>query len=247
MTFFNQFEVQAPINSSYQLLYPWPAFLIDNMGTTKIRAAGRSDLESIMRIYRYYTENTAVTFDDVPDPELFVRRLSAPYPFLVADDGEVAGYAYAARLSPRKAYDWSVEVSIYLDPSKRRNGLGSRLYGVLEDELKRMGAVNAYACITVPVEGDPRSAVGSIPFHLKRGYSEVGRFPSCGYKFGRWYDIVWLAKGLGPHSVPQPDLLPWDAEAFGTRILRCARSDLFEANPPLYDSFLPSAGGPIIL
>lgn len=189
------------------------------MADIEIRAARISDLDRILGIYGYYTENTAITFDDSPDPEAFRKRLSAPYPFIVADDGEVAGYVYAARLSPRKAYDWSAEVSIYLDRSKRRNGLGSKLYCALEEELGKIGVANIYACITAPVEGDPHSAEGSIPFHKKRGYTEVGRFPACGYKFGRWYDIVWFAKCIGLHSVPQRAVIPWDPDRFESRIL----------------------------
>ena len=51
-------------------------------------------------------------------------------------------------------------------------------------------------------------------FHEKMGYRLVGTFHDCGYKFGRWYDMVWMEKMLGEHTddpqpvVPFPDLPP---------------------------------------
>ena len=29
----------------------------------------------------------------------------------------------------------------------------------------------------------------------------VGRFHKCGWKFGRWYDMVWMEKMLGEHGM----------------------------------------------
>ena len=32
------------------------------------------------------------------------------------------------------------------------------------------------------------------------GYRLVGKFCACGYKFGRWYDMIWMEKFLGEHT-----------------------------------------------
>ena len=37
-------------------------------------------------------------------------------------------------------------------------------------------------------------------FHEKMGYKLVGRFHQCGYKFGKWYDMIWMEKMLGEHT-----------------------------------------------
>ena len=34
----------------------------------------------------------------------------------------------------------------------------------------------------------------SVLFHEKLGYTMVGTFHQCGYKFHRWYDMVWMEK-----------------------------------------------------
>ena len=115
------------------------------------------------------------------------------------------GYAYASAFHPRAAYDWSAEVSIYVSEDARGSGIGTRLYAALEVILKQQNIVNVNACIAFP---NP----GSISFHEKLGYRTVGHFTKCGYKLGRWWDMIWMEKMLGDHPdipgrlIPYPDL-----------------------------------------
>ena len=37
----------------------------------------------------------------------------------------------------------------------------------------------------------------------------AGTFRRCGYKFGRWYDMVWMEKILGEHRPDQPPVQPY--------------------------------------
>ena len=46
-------------------------------------------------------------------------------------------------------------------------------------------------------------------FHEKLGYTMVGIFHQCGYKFHRWYDMVWMEKFIGEHRENQPDIIPF--------------------------------------
>ena len=41
----------------------------------------------------------------------------------------------------------------------------------------------------------------------------MGRFQKCGYKFGRWYDMIWMEKLIGEHTADPADLLPFDTES----------------------------------
>ena len=80
-----------------------------------IRPASVSDAEALLQIYRYYVQNTAITFEyDVPSIEEFRSRISHTlerYPYLAAVQGEsILGYAYAGPFKARAAYDWSVEM-----------------------------------------------------------------------------------------------------------------------------------------
>lgn len=178
------------------------------METVRIRDAGPEDAARLSEIYRYYVEKTAVTFEyQAPDPGEFRRRMAQiqkRYPYLVAEaGGTIQGYACAGPFVGRAAYDWSCELSIYLDPAARKQGLGKKLYGVLEKRLKEMGIRNLYACIGTPVQEDEYLTRNSADFHAHMGFSQVGEFHRCGCKFGRWYNMVWMEKWIGEHN-PEP-------------------------------------------
>ena len=164
-----------------------------------IRKAVIEDAKSINAIYDEYVKHTAITFEyETPSTKEMERRIatiSSRYPFLVAEDkGQIIGYAYASALSPRAAYQWSVETSIYVDDKKKRQGIGRKLYAALEEALKAQGIINLYACIAYGE--DEHLNKDSIVFHESLGYVTVGHFHQCGYKFDRWYDVVWMEKKL---------------------------------------------------
>ena len=89
---------------------------------------------------------------------------------------------------------------MYLDRSARRCGLGRQLYRALEDRLKEMGILNMYACIAYPDKEDEYLNSNSADFHTHLGFTRVGKFHKCGFKFGRWYNIVWMEKIIGRHE-----------------------------------------------
>lgn len=173
-----------------------------------VRSATLGDAERILEIYDYYVKNTAITFEYItPTLEEFHGRMEKTmqkYPYLVAEkDGQIAGYAYAGAFVGRAAYDWSCETSIYLDKNARKCGIGKTLYTALEKELKEMGILNMYACIGYPAEEDEYLTKNSADFHSHIGFTQVGEFHKCGYKFGRWYNMIWMEKVIGEHKENQ--------------------------------------------
>lgn len=54
-----------------------------------------------------------------------------------------------------------------------------------------------------------RDTLASLRFHQRLGYTPAGQFHQCGYKFGRWYHMVWMEKFLGAHSLPPAPFLPF--------------------------------------
>ena len=169
-----------------------------------IRSALPDDAGRILEIYSYYIENTAITFEiDVPSPDELKNRITktlARYPYLVLEeDGRIEGYAYAGVFYDRAAYDHSCEVTIYLDRNSHGKGYGRLLYGELEKELKARGIINLYACIADPVVEDEHLTSNSEQFHAHLGYVKNGEFHKCGYKFGRWYNMIYMEKIIGEH------------------------------------------------
>ena len=177
-------------------------------GDSIIRVARADDAEALARIYAYYVEHTAITFEyEAPDAaEMNARRekILKHYPYLVAEQaGRGVGYAYAHEFYGRSAYAWSVEASIYVASDARGQGLGRKLYAALEHALCAMGVLNVNACIAVPRTADDLYLTdGSLAFHKRLGYQMVGTFHQSGCKFGRWYDVAWMEKLLGAHEEP---------------------------------------------
>lgn len=166
---------------------------------TIIRKATPSDAERLLEIYGYYVQNTAITFEcATPSLEEFTARMVRTlehYPYIVAErDGIVVGYAYAGPLNPREAYDWSCETTIYVAHDARKGGLGRMLYEALEAELASMGILNLYACIGLPDADDEYLTTNSADFHEHLGFAHIGTFHKCGFKFGRWYNMIWMEK-----------------------------------------------------
>ncbi len=170
-----------------------------------IRTATPQDAAAILAIYAPYIEQTAITFEyDVPSVEEFRGRIENTlkhYPYLVCEEeGEIVGYAYAGVFKARAAYSHCVETSIYVKMGQHGKGIGKKLYERLEEELKKMDILNLNACITWLDTPNQYLTHQSPEFHEHLGYRRVAHFHQCGYKFGLWFDMIWMEKMIGEHS-----------------------------------------------
>lgn len=172
----------------------------------QIRVASEADAEALLAIYTPYVVKTAITFEyEPPTLEEFrgrIRHTLQKYPYLVAEqNGKILGYAYAGVFHEREAYSWAVETSIYVDETLRHSGVGRELNRAMEAVCRAMGILNMEACIAVPeAENDEYLTRNSVDYHAHIGYRLVGEFYQCGYKFGRWYNMVWMEKMIGEHQ-----------------------------------------------
>ncbi len=167
----------------------------------EIKEATIEDAKALVDIYSYYVENTAISFEyEVPTVDEFKNRIAKTlekYPYLVARvDGDVVGYSYAGPLKTRAAYKNCVETTVYVHKDYKKCGIGKALYDSLQSELKKRGFTNLYACIAVCDVEDEYLTNNSWQFHEHVGFDLVGRFHSCGVKFGKAYDIIWMEKIL---------------------------------------------------
>jgi phosphinothricin acetyltransferase len=110
---------------------------------------------------------------------------------LVADeDDRVLGYATSSPWHTRRAYETSVETSIYLAPDATGRGIGTALYARLFEELASEDVHRAYGGLTIP---NP----ASIALHEHFGFERVAYFTEQGRKFGRYWDVAMYEKPLG--------------------------------------------------
>ncbi|MDR0826454.1 MAG: GNAT family N-acetyltransferase [Desulfovibrio sp.] len=170
---------------------------------TVIRFATEADATGILEIYAPYVRDTAVSFEESPPtPDEFrqrIARISAAYPYLVCEvDGNIAAYAYASSFRVRRAYRFSVELSIYVAKKQQGQGLGKSLYACLLDLLQKQGFYTAFGVITLP---NP----ASLNIHEKLGFTPAGVWRRSGYKLNAWHDVCLLEKELqSPHPAPEP-------------------------------------------
>jgi phosphinothricin acetyltransferase len=168
-----------------------------------IRVATSTDAGDISAIYAPIVGDTIISFElEPPSVEEIGQRISdtlTTLPWVVFEsERRIVGYAYASPHRTRLAYQWSVDVSVYVDPSVQRRGLGRKLYSVLLEILRAQGYYNAYAGIALPNNA-------SVGLHEALGFEPVGVYRNVGYKLGRWRDVGWWALALRRHDEsPRP-------------------------------------------
>lgn len=188
----------------------------------RLRLATPDDAAAIRSIYAPYVESTPVSFEAEPPTvaELAdrIERTLEKYPWIVCEaggesddaagdeaDSEVVGYAAGSSLRSMAAYEWSVELSVYVADDAQRSGVGTALYESLLAVLERQGYYSTYAAMTLPNPASTR-------LHERLGFEPVGTFPAAGYTAGEWRDVKWWYRPLAEHPAdpepptPLPDL-----------------------------------------
>jgi L-amino acid N-acyltransferase YncA len=170
-----------------------------------IRIATPADAAAVAAIYDPIVRDTAISFETEPPGETEMRarieKTLAGLPWLVAEDaaGTLCGYAYASRHRERAAYQWSVDVTVYVREDRRGQGAGRALYGRLLPLLAKLGYCQAFAGIALPNDG-------SVGLHESMGFEAIGVYRDVGFKHGAWRDVGWWQKPLGARhaSMPRP-------------------------------------------
>jgi phosphinothricin acetyltransferase len=168
-----------------------------------IRVALPEDASAILAIYAPIVRETAISFEVEPPTRMEMQQRIATtlrhLPWLVCErQGEVLGYVYASPHRARAAYQWSVDVSVYIQAQVRRAGMGRALYHALFELLTLQGLYQCFAGITLP---NP----ASVGLHEALGFQPVGVYQAVGYKLGAWHDVGWWQRALQPcPSLPTP-------------------------------------------
>lgn len=160
----------------------------------EVRDARSEDLGAVARIEGWAIENTPASFlprarDEADWQQRFGAR-DGRYPWLVAVDGEdVVGFAVATRYRARQAYDWTVEVSAYVDLEHHRKGIGRALYEALLEQLRALGFHTAVAVVVTPNPASER-------LHEALGFRRIGTITEVGWKHGAWRDTTYYERRL---------------------------------------------------
>lgn len=173
------------------------------MKTKIIKLVSEADAAEILEIYEIYVKETAITFEyETPSLDEFrnrIKEISADYPYIVCLSNEkIVGYAYAHRQMERAAYQWNAELSVYIDKTCLRCGVGKALYSALIEILQMQNVRNVYGGVTSPNENSEK-------LHEYFGFKRLGIYHSTGYKCGAWHDVAWFEKTVGDYDLePKP-------------------------------------------
>ena len=152
-----------------------------------IRSATRNDAAAICDIYNHYVLNTVISFEteavSVDEMAARIEETLTQFPWLVYEvEGRIIGYAYASKWRLRRAYQHSVEGSVYLVQDYAGRGVGTLLYQALINELTKQNVHAVLGGIALP---NP----GSVALHEKLGFVKVAHLPQIGRKFDQWLDV----------------------------------------------------------
>ncbi|WOI53703.1 N-acetyltransferase family protein [Parvularcula sp. LCG005] len=174
------------------------------MTSLSIRPATDQDMVAVTDIYGAAVRDHNASWEWTP-PDLADMRarrdgvLSRGLPYLVACRGDlVIGFAYLGPFRLRRAYDWSLENSVYVNPEAQGLGAGRELMTTLIDWAE----ANDYRQM-LAVIGDGAGGA-SVPFHRRLGFIEAGTIPHMGWKAGAWRDLVLMYRSLGPGDTQPP-------------------------------------------
>ncbi len=153
-----------------------------------LRPATPADAAGIAAIYNHYVTHTIVTFEEeVITRKEMAQRISevrdAGRPWFVWEENQrILGYSYANAWKSRCSYRFSLETTVYLDPTATRRGLGTQLYTALIDALRPTKTHALIGGIALP-------NAGSVALHEKLGFQKVAHFKEVGWKFDQWIDV----------------------------------------------------------
>lgn len=164
-----------------------------------IRPATQRDARGVLSIYEPIVRETPISFEsEAPTEDEMAARIARSHEWLILERNRaVVGYAYAGNVHERAAYQWSVEVSVYIASDARGSGLGRTLVSELLERLSNRGFVNAFALIALPNDA-------SVRLFESFGFDKIAHQRSVGFKLGAWHDVGWWQRQLRDASIPPP-------------------------------------------
>jgi phosphinothricin acetyltransferase len=162
-----------------------------------LRPANVVDLPQILAIYNEAVLNTTASYDYTAQTlaarqAWFAQKQAQNLPVLVmAEDGQILGFGSYGPFRAWEGYQYTVEHSLYVHPSYRRQGIGKALLAVLIEAAIQQQ-------VHVMIAGIDAENQGSILLHEQLGFIAVGTLQQVGFKFGRWLDLCFMQKILMP-------------------------------------------------
>lgn len=160
-----------------------------------IAPATAHDLPGLCGIMNHAITQTMAVWYEQPKSmndveQWWLAKQAGDWPVLVArQNQQVLGYATYGPFRPFDGYRFTVEHSVYVDPSAHRRGIGQAMLAKLIDRARQQGR-------HVMVGGIDAVNQASLALHQKLGFIEVARMPEVGFKFQTWRTLIFVQKFL---------------------------------------------------
>ena len=160
----------------------------------RLEPMGEAHRRAVIDIFNHYVRKSFAAYPEIPvGDETFDRflEITRGYPAVVAltEAGEEAGFAFLRPWHHAATLRRTAEITYFLHPGHVRRGLGGTLLAHLIEAARPLGVDRLLASVS---SRNPES----LAFHRSHGFTECGRFPAVGYKFGRDFDIVWMTRPI---------------------------------------------------
>ena len=161
---------------------------------TTTRPAAPADAPAICAIHNEGIADRVATLDSVlrtpADTDAWLAARGPRHPVIVAEaEGRVVGWASLNRFNPRAAYDGVADFSVYVERSRRGQGIGRLLLERLIARARELGyhkmVLSALAYNTA-----------GIALYTGAGFRRVGVYQEQGQLDGRWVDTLIMEKLL---------------------------------------------------
>jgi len=173
------------------------AALSANRGATvviRVRQATAADVPAITRIYNQGIADRLATLETEERTEderaAWLAGRGERHPALVAEvEGVVAGWGSLNPFSPRPAYRWVADFSVYVARERRGQGVGGAIMAALEEAARDLGYHK------LVLAAFPFNAAG-MALYRRHGFQTVGVYHEQGQLDGRWVDTIVMEKIL---------------------------------------------------
>ena len=162
-----------------------------------VRPATAADAAAIARVYNQGIADRQATLETEPrtaaERAAWLAGRDPRHPVLVAargGAGEIVGWASLNPFSPRPAYRFVGDISVYVERAARGTGVGTALLAALTAEARRLGYHK------LVLAAFPFNAAG-MRLYRRVGFREVGIYHEQGQLDGRWVDTVVMELLLG--------------------------------------------------
>jgi L-amino acid N-acyltransferase YncA len=158
-----------------------------------IRKAEPGDADGVLECFNHYVRTSYAAFpEDELGPGIFSLVTDGAHAFYVAKSGGLlAGFCLLRPFMPFRTFAGTASVTCFIAPEHTRRGLGRKLLELMSGDASRIGIRLLIAQISSRNEE-------SLAFHRATGFSECGRIPGAGIKFGKEFDLVLMSRNIPP-------------------------------------------------